>query len=299
VIAKPGDTVTAELIRGPEFRGALPEQLDVVHLKGRQQAKLDKDRKTTFVIDPLTAGWVEVTGGGVRALVYVKPQGELEVAVKPQHERYAPGSKALLDITTQLGGKGGQAAVGLFGVDDSLGQLVPLPGADDMARVQPTVGTSTPAFGTLDGQALALGRIRGANAAAATVLRVTTIPSPPALDAVIDAQATSRFDAIEELTDHFYVVLAELHVQTRSWEAKAPPDAKMRPPIMAGLWNQALAACEQRGERVTDAYGRKLRLSRLPPDLLSLTDPRAVVVVGTRLPEDVENWATWVARERP
>jgi hypothetical protein len=73
----------------------------------------------------------------------------------------------------------------------------------------------------------------------------------------------------------------------------------MRPATMAALWGQALAACEQRGERVVDAYGRRLTLSRLPPDLLALTDPRAVVVVGTRLPEDVENWAAWVAKERP
>ena len=68
---------------------------------------------------------------------------------------------------------------------------------------------------------------------------------------------------------------------------------------MAELWKQALAACKQRGEKVTDAYGRTLRLSLLPQDLLSLTDPRAVIVVGTRLPEDVENWAAWVAREKP
>jgi len=68
---------------------------------------------------------------------------------------------------------------------------------------------------------------------------------------------------------------------------------------MAGLWKQALIACGKRGEPVTDAYGRKLRLGRLPADLLALTDPRAVVVVGTRLPEDVENWAAWVAKEKP
>ena len=73
----------------------------------------------------------------------------------------------------------------------------------------------------------------------------------------------------------------------------------MHPAKMAALWQQALAACEQRGEPVVDAYGRRLRLSRLPPDLLALTDPRVVVVVGTRLPEDVENWAAWVAQERP
>ena len=73
----------------------------------------------------------------------------------------------------------------------------------------------------------------------------------------------------------------------------------MTPATMAGLWRDAVAACTARGDRVDDAYGRPLRLSRLPPDLLSLTDPRAVVVVATRLPEDVENWPAWVARERP
>jgi hypothetical protein len=168
-----------------------------------------------------------------------------------------------------------------------------------MARVRPKVETGTPAFGTLDGQALALGRIRGPNAAAATVLRVTTIPSPPDLDAQISSQAASRFDPVEELTDHFYNVLAELHVQARKWEASAPKDEKMKPATMAVLWTKALAACAARGEKITDAYGRKLKLSRLPPDLLSLTDPRTVIVVGTRLPEDVENWAAWVAKEKP
>jgi hypothetical protein len=68
---------------------------------------------------------------------------------------------------------------------------------------------------------------------------------------------------------------------------------------MAKLWEAALEACEGRGERVTDAFGRRLRLSRLPQDLLALTDPRAVVTSGTRLPEDVENWNAWVAQEAP
>jgi len=299
VIAKPGDTITAELIRGPDFTGALPDKLEVVHLKGHQEPALDKTRKATFTLDANAEGWVEVRGAGVRALVYVKPQAELEVAIKPRQDRYAPGQKAELDITTRIGGAGGRAAVGLFGVDQSLAQLVPLPGPTELARVQPKVETSAPAFGTLDGQALALGRIRGANAAAATVLRVTTIPSPPELDAVVNGGATSRFDPVEELTDRFYLALAELHHQARQWESTAPPDEKMRPPTMAQLWSKALAACAKRGERTDDAYGRTMKLWRLPPDLLALTDPRAVIVVGTRLPEDVENWAQWVARERP
>jgi hypothetical protein len=94
-------------------------------------------------------------------------------------------------------------------------------------------------------------------------------------------------------------VLAELHVQTRQWEKASPASEKMRPATMARLWTQALDATEKRGQPVTDAYGRRLRLSMLPQDLLSLTDPRAVVVLGTRLPEDTENWADWVAKEKP
>ena len=95
-------------------------------------------------------------------------------------------------------------------------------------------------------------------------------------------------------------MLAELHAQTRQWEAQAPADEKMRPATMAiAVDAGARARASARGETVDDAYGRRLKLSRLPPDLLALTDPRAVVVVGTRLPEDVENWAAWVAKERP
>jgi hypothetical protein len=240
-----------------------------------------------------------VSGGGAHALVYVRPRAELAVSVVPRRDHYAPGERAELAIQTTLGGKGGPAAVGLFGVDDSLGQLVPLPGPDALGRLRPKVETSAPAFGVLDGQALTLGRIRGANAAAATVLRVSSIPTPPQLDAVIAGHGESRFDPTEELTDRFYTVLAELHAQVRRWEAKAPAAERMTPAVMATMWRAALDACAARGERTDDVYGRRMRLSRLPADLLALTDPRAVVAVATRLTEDVENWPAWVARERP
>ncbi|HEY5934948.1 MAG TPA: MG2 domain-containing protein, partial [Kofleriaceae bacterium] len=299
ILPKPGEPIQAELIRGPSFSGQLPKELVLKCLKHELKAQLDPERKAMLALDPKIEGWCEVTGGSARALVYVRPQAELAVTVTPKQPTYKPGDKAELAIQTRLGGKGGAAAVGLFGVDDSLGQLVALPGVDDLGRVRPKVTTSAPAFGVLDGQALALGRIRGTNAAAATVLRVSAIPQPPELDAVVNARTQSGFDPVEELTDRFYILLAELHVRARLWEQKAPPGDKMRPPKMAELWKQALAACKQRGDNVTDAYGRTLRLSLLPPDLLSLTDPRAVIVVGTRLPEDVENWAAWVAREKP
>ncbi len=300
ILANKGDKITAELIRGPNYRGSVPEKLTLTHLKGTMIAEVDKEsHKTTFTLDDKTEGWVEVTGPGVRSLVYVKPKADLSISIEPEQPTYKPGDQARLVVQTKIGGKGAQAAVGLFGVDESLGQLVALPGADSMARVQPRVETGSPAFGILDGQALTLGRIRGANAAAATVLRVSAIPKPPELDAVVQGHASSRFDPVEELTDHYYAVLAELHVQTRGWEKSAPANEKMRPATMARLWTQALDAVEKRGEPVTDAYGRRLRLSMLPADLLSLTDPHAVVVLGTRLPEDTENWADWVAKEKP
>jgi hypothetical protein len=336
VLAAPGQPVAAQLIRGPQFTGTLPDKLALdcptrhiapARAPAREpgttapeppasamsapppptpgppgqpiEAPLDADHRATLPIGDDVEGWCTVSGGGVRALVYVRPSAELRVSVTPGRDRYAPGERAELAIQTTLGGRGGPAAVGLFGVDDSLGQLAPLPDADALGRVRPKVETGAPAFGVLDGQALTLGRIRGANAAAATVLRVSAIPAPPQLDAVVRGHAESSFHPIEELTDRFYAVLAELHAQVQRWEATAPPAARMAPAVMAGLWQAALDACVARGERIDDAYGRPLRLSRLPADLLALTDPRAVVAVATRLTEDVENWPAWVARERP
>lgn len=298
VMAKAGEAITAELIRGPSFDGELPKELSMSCLKKSQVAKLDPERRAKLTLPADVSGWCEVRGGGVRALVYVRPENDLQVAVTPAQPRYAPGQKAKLEITTSLGGQGSKAAVGLFGVDESLGQLVTLAGPGDMDRLRPKVETSSPAFGVLDGQALTLGRIQGANAAAATVLRVSTIPSPPELDAVVNTTAQSRFDAVAELTDHFYTVLGELYVQARQWERSAPPAEKMKPETMVKLWQKALDACKKRGERIDDAYGRPLKLRRLPSDLLALTAPHAVIT-GARLPEDVENWEAWVRRKRP
>jgi len=297
VLASPGERLTAQLIRGPRFTGALPPQLALDCPAQHATAPLDGDHRATLALEARTEGWCTVSGGGVRGFVYVRPRAELTVSVTPMRARYAPGDRAELAIQTRLGGKAGRAAVGLFGVDESLGQLTALPTPETLDRLVPRV-ESSPVFGQ-DGQALALGRIRGANAAAATVLRVTAVPDAPRLEAVVDGHAASAFDPLEELTDRFYGVLAELHVQARAWEARAPATEKMAPATMARLWRAALAACEARGEQITDAYGRPLRLARLPADLLALTDPRQVVAVATRLPEDVENWSAWVGKERP
>ena len=159
--------------------------------------------------------------------------------------------------------------------------------------------TLSPAFGVLDGTALVMGRIAGENAAAAAVLQVTAVPTPAELDRAVSVYDSTHFDPLETLTDHFYTVLAELHVQTRAWERAAPSDELMSPEIMAGLWRDAVDACKERGDDVTDAYGRSLRLHHLPGDLLALTAPHEVVLDGARLPEDVENWTAWVHEEQP
>ena len=141
--------------------------------------------------------------------------------------------------------------------------------------------------------------VSGPAAAEATILRVSRVPYRAELDAEISTSAVTEIDPVAELTERFYPVLAELHAQTRAWEASAPADEQMAPATMARLWNKALDAVAARGGRVDDSFGRRLRLHRLPYDLLELTDPRQVVVVGTRLPEDVENWTEWVSRRKP
>ena len=136
-------------------------------------------------------------------------------------------------------------------------------------------------------------------AAAATVTRVGAIPEPAELDRYVEAVGGTSFDPVEGLTDGFYRALGALYGRVRRWEKEAPKGELMRPQVMASLWQDALTSVEQKDGPVEDAYGRRLTLAVLPDDLLELADPRAVVVDGTRLPEDVDNWIAWVRREAP
>lgn len=301
VLAAAGSAVEVEILRGPGFHGKLPEKLHLRQSTGKAlEGKLDPEtRKASFTLPRDARGWFEAEWSGARAMVFVKSGDDLQVSLRPERDRYAPGELAKLLVETRAGARGVQAALSLIGVDESLSQLVPLPGPDELSRLRPQVTTGAPAFGVLDGQALSMGRIRGANAAQATVLRVTALPPSEEVDVRVNASIEAPFDPIEALTDRFYTALGELHAAVRTWEKDAPPDEQMKPETMARLWDQALAGAEKKGLEVDDAYGRRLRLSRLPPDLLALTAPSAVVVQGTRLPEDVESWEAWVEREQP
>ncbi len=301
VLPRPGDTVNVELLRGPDFSGELPEKLALTSPTfPTLEAKLDPDtRKASFTLPKDAEGWYELSWGGAQTRVFVRPEDELSLSLEPDNDRYAPGQVARITVKTQAGERPVAAGVTLIGVDESLGQLAPLPGADALDPLRPRPDTPSPAFGVLDGAALTMGRVRGENAAAAAVLRVSRIPSPPELDAVVNSQASGSFTPLEPLTDRFYPVLAELYALTRDWEASAPKGELMKPEKMADLWDEALDRVEDAGGAVEDAYGRRLRLGLLPASLLELTDPRQAVLDGTRLPEDVEDWALWVAREKP
>lgn len=299
-LARAGEEVRVELLRGPGFSGSLPEKLWLSAGGERMESQVDsKSRVATFRLPEQFEGWAQVDWGTAVARIYVAPRAQLSVEVAPEKPSYAPGEVARLLLRTRVDGKDGPAAVGLFGVDEGLAQLASLPGPGVLGSLRSAPTLVSSAFGVLDGQALAMGRIRGANAVAATLLRVSAAPTVEESDPSLSLTAQAAFEPEAELTEPFYRVLAELTSQVRAWEEKAPEGETLSPEGMAKLWGQALAACEKRGEPVTDAYGRRLKLSRLPPELLALTDPRMVVVGGTRLSEDVENWGQWVAREAP
>ncbi|MBN1207036.1 MAG: hypothetical protein JXB05_19280 [Myxococcaceae bacterium] len=300
VLARAGEAVRVELLRGPGFSGSLPELLVMEAGATRLEAKVElRERVANFRLPADFEGWAQVRWGEALARVYVAPRAQLAVGLVPEKPAYAPGELARLRVQTHVDGKEGPAAVGLFGVDEGLAQLAPLPGPAALGSLRPAPTLISPAFGVLDGQALAMGRIRGANAAAATLLRVREVPSVEDAEPSQAFTVQGAFEPDVELTEPFYRVLGELTAQVRAWEEKAPVGETLSPAGMAKLWEQALVACEKRGEPVTDAYGRRLKLSRLPSELLALTDPRVVVVGGTRLSEDVENWGAWVAQEAP
>ncbi|MFT5683992.1 MAG: hypothetical protein ACI8RZ_004927, partial [Myxococcota bacterium] len=299
IIASAGDELNFTFVRGPDFSGDLTGD---VYLSAQDGSSLEgtiAERKVAFTLPGDAEGWYTLSHSGAVCRVFVPPPENLTLALTSDATRYAPGEEATISLSTTSSGQGVAAAVGLFGVDESLAQLTPLPGPGAMSDALVEAPTLSPAFGVLDGTALVMGRIKGVNAAAAAVLRVTAVPTPAELDREVSVYDTTHFDPVEELTDRFYTVLAELHVQTRQWERTAEPDLQMSPKIMAGLWGDALDACKDRDEDTTDAYGRPLRLHRLPGDLLTMTDPHAVVLDGARLPEDVENWTAWVHKEQP
>jgi len=296
-LAAPGEEVLVELFRGPSFTGKLPEELHLRH-EGASVAKADVvDKQVRFTIPAEVEGFVEVSYGGARAVVYVEPPAPLSVAMQTDRAVYRPGEEAQLTVTTRAGEAPGPAAVMLAGVDQSLGQLAPLLPADDFGRVTVTVETPEPAFDTFDAKALTLGRVRGEHAAQAAVLRVGQLGQGGAVVARVSGSGEQAPAVEEVLSGNFYRALEATVDRVRVWEEEAPDDEQMQPATMVRLWNEALADLRAEGDPAVDGYGRPLTLDVLPHELLEQVDPRVVVADGKRLPEDVVSWTRYVAEE--
>jgi hypothetical protein len=289
-IAAPGGDLALEILRGPDFTGELPKKLALVHDQAKPIEADVKERKARFVLPDDAAGWYAVQWNGAQAFAYVPESGEMSVTLTPAEAMLRPGTMGSLAVRTEASGRGVEAAVAIIGLDESLGQLVALPGPDALDGLRLLPASQGESFPSLDVGALTMGRVRGANARAATVLRVSALPSAADRDAWVSVHGAPPFDAIGPLTDAFYAVLASLHTHVRAWEQSAEPGKMLELDAYAKLWDDSL---DEVGE-ADDAFGRKLALVRLPDDLLALCDPRQVVIDGTRLSEDVEPWIPWV-----
>ena len=300
VVAARGGVVEVSLFRGPDFDGELPKKLHLSHAKKTITADLDPATRTArFTLPADLDGWFEASFAGATARVFVPTDRALDVAIAADAATYKPGAQASIELTTTAQGQPVPAAVGLFGVDETLATLAPLPGPEDLqAALRVPVDMSAPAFGALEATALVEGRVRGAQAREAVVHLVTSLPPLQATEATVYASGTTTYDPLPPLVERFYATLSDLHARVRAWEASAPKDERMTPAKMVVLWGEVLDARAQKGDPVVDAFGRRLELRRLPDDLLSLVDPRAVVVDGKRLPEDVENFLAFVRREK-
>ncbi len=299
VVAKAGDTVTVDLVRGPNFSGELPKTLWMRSPEHSQEVNVDLEKKrATFTLPKDKSGWFEVSFSGAMARVFVPKQSTLSVAVSPDKAVYRPGENATLSVQT-LQGHGDKtlgvaAAVGLFGVDETLGQLATLTPPSSMDRLVSPVQMRESAFGVLDAMALSLGRVRGENAAAATVLFVSSVPSLDAFDTATSGQGSSSFDPVLPLADRFFGILDAASDEVRRFEREAPKDEKLTSKRMLSIWATAVKNAGAKGKKTTDVFGRPLSLKVLPDELVAMADPRLLVRDGTRLPEDVEAWVPFV-----
>jgi hypothetical protein len=294
VLADPGSTVEIAAIRGPDFVGSFPKKMTLMQ-GDRTLTEFDFDpdkRKGSVTIPADVDGFVHVQYLDAKAVLYVRPKRSLALSLATDARSYRPGETAKLTVTAKDGSGPVAAGVTLSGVDSTLATLATLPAPDAFARITVRATSDIPAFGVLDAQALQTGQIAGENAAQAAVLRVTGLPTlPPGADRV-NVSRVGAFTPDAELADAFYELYRSARAEVRVWEGAAPAGELLTATKMVELWEKALAA-----HPAADPYGRPLHLTKLPPDLLALTDPRFMASDGARLPEDVENWPLYVSTE--
>ncbi len=296
ILVKPGDKLDVVALRGPGFNGSFPEEL-WLRSGDREIEKFafdPKKRTGSFQIPADARGFIHVSFGGAMAVAYVQDERELTLGLTTDKAVYRPGDVANLTVSSKAGESPVAAGVTLSGLDQTLGVLATLDAPDSLARLAVTAETASPAFGDLDARALQTGQIAGDNAAAATILRVSGLPQAAPGATRVSAESRFTFDPASDVADAFYTFYPEVKSAVRSWEKTAKEGDVMTPRILLQLWEATLKA-----HPTSDPFGRDLHLSVLPQDLLRFTDPRVLVSDAARLPEDIENWAAFVASESP
>ncbi len=298
-LARAGDQVVVDVLRGPQYPGDLPETLRL--MEGTVEV-LESDvegNSATFTIPEGVDGFLHVDFAGARTVVFVQRRDTLSVRLDTPQAAVRPGGTLPLTVTTLGGNDPRPAAVGLVGVDQALGQLGPLLGPDAYGRVTVRAKAEAPAFGTsaLSPTALALGQISGENAAQAALLGVSELPLDAAGDRATHGSATALADTEQATVDAFYRALEATIAQVRTWEETAAEGELLTPPLMVELYREALAELRKAGAPAHDGFGRELKLPLVPPDLLEQLDPRQVVADATRLPEDVVSFVRYVDEE--
>lgn len=296
-LADPGAEVVVEVFRGPQYGGDLPDELELMHGSVELQEVELEENAATFTIPDHARGFLHVDWAGARTVIYVRDPNPLAVTVSTDAAAYRPGDTAALTVRTLAGDSPRAAAVGLVGVDEALSQLAPLLPPDDYGRITVRAESQRPAFGTFDPKALALGRLRGENAAKATLLRISELPMDAAGDERISTDGETRVDTETDTLAAFYRALEATIARVRAWEEEAPESEKLDPERMVALYRAALADLRSDGEPAVDAFGRELRLTLLPGELLAQLEPQQVVSDATRLPEDLVSLERHVREE--
>lgn len=299
-IVRPGDRVTMEFVRSPEYYGQIPEHLRLYH-QGREIAKEDVDVEAGSVVFEVPSdvlGFVSAEWDGARAVVLVERPARFGVTLGSDAAVYRPGDVARLTVTTKIGDAPVAAGVSLAGVDSTLGQLAPLPGPDAMAGLVVGATSHAPAFGVFDAGALARGAIRGENAARAALLRVATIEELRPGDEPVSASSSSPDDTPDRMAAGFYRALLAAQAQVDAWEASAGPGDQLTYPVMFELWQAGLDALEAAGTPAVDGFDRPIRLEHLPPLWAEQANPRSLVSDATRIPEDTTSWELFLWEQR-
>ena len=308
VLLEMGSELRIEMLRGPNYSGELPDQLQLsdsdghVMLCPRTPKALKNepyddyysaacpepvdDNAVLFAIPEGREGFMRTENSGAQAIVYVRPEASLELEITTAESVYAPGSEATLQIQASH-----QAVVSLVGVDESLAQLARLPGADELSELAVGASSSSPAWQYMDALALTSGAVRGDNAAMAAILRVDALTLEDREAPYRSGSAETAFDPNEELQSAYWELLGDLQGAVRDWEGTAPEGELLTNQRMAELHHEVL------DDASVDAWGRPLELWRLPDELLALCEPRVLVLDATRVPEDVEAWIPWVRTE--